>query len=91
MAIDWTDAAIEAAHNAYWAAEESPTEENEMRAALDAAVKAQGGIYAAFYREAVQEARAEAFEEAAALAERLAPDLPDIADALRKLAEGEKK
>lgn len=37
-------------------------------------------------RKACAEGRAEAFEEAAAEADRLAPDLPEGADAIRKLA-----
>lgn len=70
--ISWSDEAIEAANallNREWAA---GIPDDLMRRALDAAVKAQGKMYTAFYREALQEGRAEALEEAARVAETTA-------------------
>lgn len=90
MKIEWTDKAIWDALRAIGWSDEARNRDY-MRAALDAAMTAHGcpklPDCKTYADRAYAAGHAEAFKEAAALAERLAPDLPDIADALRKLAE----
>lgn len=73
MTISWTDAAINEAIGAYYE-QKRGTPEKDMRAALDAAVKAQPGIITAdefsnSQRRAYRLGRADALEEAARVCE----------------------
>lgn len=86
MKFKWKPESLIAAHRALLG---KALTDATVLIALDAAVKAQG--VKMDYATGRAHGRAEAFKEAAAVAERLAPDLPDIADAIRKLAETEEK
>lgn len=83
--ISWTDEAVEGARSAYAEALEATdiSVEKCMRAALDAAVRAQSvrksdvitlARYNATYNEGYVDGRAEALEEAAKVADRTAKD-----------------
>ena len=76
--VEWTDEAVQAAISAFMGEYEAPGMEQDMRAALDAAVKAQGLVDRAAAERFTkahgdlcrQECRAEALEEAAKVCEQ---------------------
>lgn len=81
--IAWTDAAIEAALNEYFSGNRTAAE--DMRAALDAALQAQG--MQTFCDSCAQCSRADALGEAARLLDR--ENQPMLADSIRALKEVE--
>jgi hypothetical protein len=78
--IDWADEAIDAATHAFL------SEWFDMRAALDAAVKAQStGPIPVGQAMAYESGREDMFDEVEALIERMYPEADDLLEAVRAL------